>query len=391
MGAYRFLNPETFAPAPAPRLQCEAMAETKIRPMRDEDRPAVRAVVRRAFPVLLRSSFGFASHTIVAERPAQDGKRTIAGGAVLKLFSLPSGRRAGVVSWIFVDPEYQRLGCGDKLVESGLSFLEAQGCVEVFASIAADNTSSSRLFHARGFSPLTPGELFDSYGLGAFRVIGHTQHVFNTGYSLWRRPPQQSVPRPVLQFLTTLVLHLPVVVLYLLRQTTLRGFDAAMAYRLGAVVAGFIALRTGVSWISARAAGISLRYRMWESGFPLGALVAVAFGVLMPVPGSLYPKERGWIYGEWARTLAGVSAVGLVVTSAAGLIAVFLSGSGVSAAFLAWLIWVRRVSVAFLLVDGVLPIFPFDAYAANRIRRFSLPLWVVCAALSLSVSIYIWI
>lgn len=352
--------------------------------MQDNDRPRVREIVRRAFPVLVRSSFGFGSHTLVYEEAER-----VCGGIVLKMFPLPSGRTGGLVSWIFVDPASHGQGIGTQLLDEGLALLEANGCTHLFANIAGDNTASSRLFASRGFRELSAGALFDTYGLGALGIIGKTQHLFDTGYALWRRPPQPRPQRPSLQLLSTFVLHIPVALLYLMRSVRLSGLEPVMVYRLSAVIGGLILLRLAATWGAARIAGVNLRYRMWESGIPLGMLVSAGFGVIFPVPGSLYPREPDWSFRAYSRVLALASVAGILAVAAAGGIAAFGMQMVEAPAAVGWLVWVRRASVALLVVDGVLPIYPFDAYAANRVRQYSTPAWVILAAFSISAALLI--
>ncbi len=351
--------------------------------MNDNDRPLVRTIVRRAFPVLVRSSFTFGSHTLVFD----DG--AIRGGVVVRMFRLPSGRRAGLVAWIFVDPEAQGRGIGGDLLDAALELFEANGCEEIFANISGDNTDSSRRFAARGFDELSAGALFATYGLGALSVIVHAKHVFDVGYCLWRRPPQRGQSRPKLQLLSTVILHLPIAALVVARTANLQYFDPIIAYRLTGVIALFAVMRTAVTWSAARIAGLRLRYRMWESGFALAAVAAAVFGVIMPIPGSLYPRERDWSFRAVRHVLALISIAGLISSAVLGAAATLIMELGAPVGAIPWLVWARRVAVSFLLVDGVLPVFPFEAYAANRIRRWSTPAWVVTAACSLSAALLI--
>ncbi len=352
--------------------------------MNDDDRPAVRAVVRRAFPALVRSSFTFGSHALVFDEGA------IRGGVVVKMFRLPSGRRGGLVAWIFVDPEAQGRGIGGELLDAALELLEANGCEEIFANISGDNTDSSRRFSARGFDELSAGALFTTYGIGALSVIVHAKHLFDVGYCLWRRPAQRQPPRPRLQLLSSAILHLPIAALMILRTTNIQYFDPIIVYRLTGTVTLFLLMRTIVSWTVARIAGVRLRYRMWESGFVLAAVVSVAFGVLMPIPGSLYPRERDWSFQNVAHVLGVISIAGLIASAALGATAAVIMELGAPPVeALPWLVWTRRVAVSFLLVDGVLPVFPFEAYAANRIRRWCTPAWIVTAACSLGAALLI--
>lgn len=358
--------------------------ERHIRPMNDEDRQLVRAIVRRAFPVPVRFSFTFGSHALVFD----DG--VIRGGVVVKMFRLPSGRRAGLVAWIFVDPAAQGRGIGGALLDAALELLESNGCEEVFASISGDNTDSSRRFSARGFDELSAGALFTTYRIGALSVVVHAKHLFDVGYCLWRRPAQRQQPRPRMQLLSSAILHLPIAALIILRTSNIQYFDPIIVYRLTGTIALFLLVRTVVSWTVARIAGIRLRYRMWESGFVLAAVAAVAFGVLMPIPGSLYPRERNWSFRDVAHVLGLISIAGLISSAVLGASATAIMELGAPpVGTLPWLVWMRRVAVSFIVVDGVLPVFPFEVYAANRIRRWSTPTWIVTAAFSLSAALLI--
>ncbi|MFP4642771.1 MAG: N-acetyltransferase family protein [Spirochaetales bacterium] len=352
--------------------------------MQDKDRPRVREIVRNVFPVLVRSSFGFGSQTLVYE---SDGR--VRGGIVLKFFPLPSGSTGGLVSWIFVDPGDQGSGIGKRLLTEGLSALEANGCTHLFADIAGDNTALSRLFASEGFREISAGALFDTYGIGALGVIANTQHLFDVGHALWRKPPQSRPPRPGMQLVSTLALHIPIALLYLIRSLRVENLEAVMVYRLSGVLALLILLRLAATWITARVAGVRLRYRMWERGMPLGMLVAAGFGVIFPIPGSLYPREPGWSFEKYARVLALASVAGVAAVAATGGLAAVLMRLADSPAAVGWLVWVRRSAVALLVVDAVLPVYPFDAYAANRVRRYSVPAWVLLAAFSIAAAMLI--
>ncbi len=113
-------------------------AETKIRPMRDEEKPAVRDIMRRSFPLVQRWFFSFTPHVLVAET---GGK--IQGAVVLKLFALPRGRRGGLMYWAFTRPDTRGQGVGRQLFDAGLRFLEEQGCDEILGCVEGNNTSSS--------------------------------------------------------------------------------------------------------------------------------------------------------------------------------------------------------------------------------------------------------
>jgi hypothetical protein len=193
--------------------------------------------------------------------------------------------------------------------------------------------------------------------------------------------------QPFLQLVASLVLHIPIVMLLLLRILESSQWSPVMTYRLSAVVAFLILARLSAMWSVARYRGIAVRYHMWESGFLLSAGVAGLFGFLMPVTGSMYPKEALWSVREFKGPLASMAVAGLMLQAVIVLAAVWATSVVSDPRALAWLWWIRRAGAWFLLTDGLLPMYPFTAYNAARIYRWSRTAWVISAGFSLAVAV----
>ncbi len=353
------------------------------------DVPQIRSIVRRAFSPFVRISFHVTPNTLVA---VDEGR--VCGAVILKTVDSRNNRRTGIVSWIFVDPDYSGLGVAAHLRDAALDALAANRCTRIVANIDRDNTNSTNLFAAAGFRAMGPGALFSIFGPGVIRIMRHTMHILDPGYALFVKDPadsgqvQTNLPtRPVLQLLATLVLHIPIVMLLLLRLLEKPQWSPLLTYRLAAVVAGLLLLRSGAMWMAARYRGIAVRYHMWESGFLLSIGAAGLFGFLMPVTGALYPEGTFWSAREFRGPLATMAVAGLASVSAATLVSIWASNTFSDPQVLAWVWWIRRAGAWFLLTDGLLPMYPFSAYNAARIYRWSRSAWVLTAGFSVAVAI----
>ncbi len=356
-----------------------------IRAIEPSDAPAIRGIVRQVFSPFVRTSFHLTPHTLVAI----DGDRLCAG-VVLKLVDSKRYGRIGIISWIFVAPGYEGRGIASLLRDAALDVLGQNGCDCIVANIDRENTRSANLFRAAGFEPLGPGALLSVFGWGLFRVLRHTTHILDPGYALFVRRTGESLQvatQPVMQLVATLVLHVPLVMLLLLRTLASPEWSPVMTYRLSAVVAVLILVRLAAMRAVSLVRRLPVRYHMWESGFLLSAGAAGLFGFLMPVTGSLYPASRFWSVREYDGPLASMALAGLFPVAVLTLLAVWLSGAVSHPEALAWVWWVRRAGAWFLLTDGLLPFYPFTAYNAARIFRWSRIAWICTAGLSLAVAI----
>jgi len=316
-------------------------------------------------------------HTLVAERDGQ-----VVGAVVLELFMLPGGRQGGVMFWLMTDPEVRGSGVGGELIEAGLRFFEEHGCQEVFACVEGFNTSSSNLFAARGFSILSLGEQLRRYGLVGTLALWLKMHRFggDVGHFLWARPKSTSPDSPALQWLVSVLASTLVFALAGWRGGSLEGFDPAVVLGSTLAILALFGLREAAMRLAARSQGLSVRYRAWESAFPLSVGIALTLGVFFPTPGSVYPRSGAWRYQDLVPKLgptafAGASAV-LVFTWAAWALMRFDMPPPEIA------VWVRAAYVAGLslaLLDVLLPFSPFVSYSGRRVWDWNHLAWGVLA------------
>ncbi len=351
------------------------MKEIRIRPMRAEEKREVGAIMRRSFAPTQQWFFSWSPDVLVAE---QDGK--LLGAVVLKMFALPRGRKGGLIAWVFTAPEARGTGAGQRLIEAALTFLEEQGCDELMACVEGYNPSSSKLFATRGFSILSPGEQFRRYGLGTLAMWLHTFHFIDVGHFLWVRPAASQPDSPAMQWWGNWLTNVLIYFLALGRQSGFGQLSLSTVAQIPLLLALFLGIRTlAMQWM-ARRQKMSVRYRAWESGFPLNLSLALAFGVQYPVPGSLYPTSERWRYRDLLPKLGPVALSGvlpaLALTWGAWALSQFGAlGPGASQ----WTASTMTMGLFLLLFDVVLVFFPFVSFNGRRIWDWNKLLWAFLA------------
>jgi GNAT superfamily N-acetyltransferase len=352
--------------------------------MQIDEKKALARIMRRAFSPIQQMFFSWKGHVLVAEREG-----TLLGGAVLDTFPLANGRKGGIVLWIFTDPDARGLGAGQALAEGAIAFFEDEGCTDMFACVEGHNTSSSKLFATRGFGILSPGAQFRRYGLGTFAMWYHTFHFIDIGHFLWTRPPSERPDSPMLQWWGVLLMNAVLVWLALWRQHNFRAFQPMYLLIVPLVLLIFFGARSLAMLAAARAQGLRLRYRAWESGFPLGIVIALTMGGLYPNPGSFYPTTDRWRYREWLPQLGPVALAGIAPTLLLtwGLWAVGDLGYrlgqetfGEQAHNIALM-----VGVALSVLDVVTPFFPLASFNGRRLWDWKPWLWGVCALVTVAL------
>ncbi len=347
------------------------MKDIHIRPMRAEEKRDVGAIMRRSFEPTQQLFFSWSPNVLVAEL---DGK--LLGAVVLKMFSLPGGRKGGLIGWIFTAPQARGTGAGQRLTEAALEFLEEQGCDEIMACVEGYNTSSSKLFATRGFSILSPGEQFRRYGLGALAMWMRTFHFIDVGHFLWVRPAAGQPDNPAMQWWGNWLANVLIYLLSLWRQNGFRQLSLSSVVEIPLLFALFLGIRTlSMLWM-ARRRKMTVRYRAWESGFPLSLLIALAFGGQYPVLGNFYPTSDRWRYRDLLPKLGPVALSGVLPTLALTWGAWALSrfgGLGPDAS--RWISSAMTMGQVMILFDVVLVFFPFVSFNGRRIWDWNKLLW----------------
>ena len=352
---------------------------SQIRDMTRDDRKTILRIMRRAFPIFQQLFFSLTPNVLVYEDDSQ-----IPGAVVLKTFSIPKGQKAGVVYWIFTDPDAQGRGVGQALFEAGLQELEAMGCQTLFAIVEGFNTSSSQLFSRHGFSILPFRDQLQRFGLlGLFKVWWATFHIPDIGHFLWGKPPAQTEDQPGPQFLATLGFNILLSLAALWRSS---GFTMPNLTALWALpLAVFLMLETRIilMTLSARKQNLTMRFRMWESGFTLSTFLALTLGYYFPIPGSVYPDEKNWRYKSIIPPYGKIALAGvlpsILLAWGSFLILQFILTSDVLKTALEITLDTTRT---FAIFDVVLAFFPFVSFNGRRLWDWQKTVWGI---LSLSI------
>lgn len=345
-----------------------------IRPMQAAEKPAVHAIMRRSFPLIEQWFFSWTPHVLVAE---QEGK--LLGAIVLKVFTLPHHRKGGLACWVFTAPEARGLQVGQRLTEAGLGFLQEQGCDEILACIEGYNTSSSNIFATRGFGILSPGEQFRRYGLSILAVWYRIFHVIDIGHFVWARPAAERPDSPALQWWGNALMNALIALLALWRRGGFLGIDPRAFLALPLSVLCFFGVRELLMRLAARLLKLPVRYRVWESGFPLSLLIALVGG-WFPMPGNVYPSSDRWSYREVLPRLGTVALAGvlpgLILAWAAWALLRF---GALPPAMAIWIRFARSIVEPLVLFDVALPFFPFVSFNGRRIWDWNRAAWIILA------------
>ena len=340
-----------------------------IRPIREGEEAATKQVMRRAFSPFTWLFFSWSKDVLVAEHEGR-----IVGGVVLKTFTLPKGRKVGFVYWVFTDPEARGLGAGQGLIEGALDFFAAQGCDEVSACVEGYNTSSSKLFATRGFSILSMGEQLRRYGWDILPYWWHSFHFMDVGHFLWAKPAAERPDSPLLQWLGTWLVNVALLWLAIWRQGR---FELADLWTIPLVILAVFGARSLAMWLAAKAQGLAVRFRAWESSATLVAALALLFGGYFPFTGSFYPVEDRWRYRE---LLPKIGPMALAGTLASLLLAwgswAALRGR-VAPGMASLLSPLLEISRMLALLETVVAFFPLISFNGRRIWDWNRAVWVI--------------
>ncbi|MDG5816118.1 GNAT family N-acetyltransferase [Chitinispirillales bacterium ANBcel5] len=349
--------------------------DTVIRLMREDEKKATRKVLFRAFGWFQGVFSSFTPYTFIALKGNE-----IVGGAILDLFTLPNRGKIGKVSWIFTDPQARGLKLGQRLTEKALEFFGEEGCDEQIAAVEGNNTSSSKLFATRGFDIISPGAQFRRYGGWTFLMWLKMFHYMTPGVFLWARPVAQKRDSPALQWTATLVLNL--IIISLIYSLTNQGDFAPLVYYCVSF-ALLLGTRQIAMQITAAIINYRVRFRIFESGFPLSFMIAILLRGFFPVLGNVYPAEKVWKYSENIPQLGKIALSGILIV-ALPIFGVwsYAQQSGTSNMFIHSFI---SIGIFFLIFDLLLFFFPFSGFNGKRLWDWNKFLWALLSFFALVV------
>jgi GNAT superfamily N-acetyltransferase len=352
-----------------------------VRPMRLEEKKVVHNIMSRSFTLVERLFFSFTPYVLVAEQNGQ-----LLGATVLKLIPLPGNRKGGLIYWIFTAPEARGMGTGQKLIEAALHFFEDKECDEIMACVEGFNTSSSKLFSTRGFSILSPGQQFRRHSIGILPLWVRIFHYIDIGHFLWVRPGTKQPDNPALQWWGNVFMNALVLLLMLWRKTGFRDVNLTAFIAVPMMCVFFFGVRELAMRLTAKGYGLSVRYRAWESGFPLSLVIALVFGGWVPVPGSVYPTKNGWRYRDLIPKLGPIAFAGalsvLLFTWGAWALLHF---SVLPPETKTWINIAMIIGKSFVIFDIALIFFPFVSFNGRRIWDWNRVVWGVLAVAAVVV------
>jgi len=359
-------------------------AAVTVRPMREDERETVRAMFQRSFAGLKRwFFFSWTPDVLVAERDGQ-----LAGVVMADTYPLGAGRTGGCVAWIFTAPEARGTGIGHRLIDAALELFDSYGCDEVTAIVESTNTGSSRLFATRGFGILSFGQQLRRYRWWLPGQWWRWRHLGAIGHFVWARPGPGRPDSPTAQWWATVALTALLGLFVLWRGAGFGAVDPTAVVAVPVLCLLFFAARWWAMRWTAAAKGLQVRFRAWESGFLVSAVVAVALGGFFPVAGGAYPQSPEWCYRDALPVLGPAAVAGvlpaLVLTAAAWALETW---GGVPGPVAPWLSYAQMLGAPLVLFDTAVIVFPFFAFNGRRIRDWNPRLWVPLAVAAVAVSL----
>lgn len=302
---------------------------------------------------------------------ADDG--SYAGGAFL-VVTEAGGRRVGCIDIIFVLPEHRGSGAARLLNHAAVEELHNRGCTTVMALVRGDNSQSLRRFEAEGVLPVSLRQLRRRISTAAIAELFIKTASLACATGCWI-------------LCEGAVSHIGDSGQNLLRVAAVNGFMLLCGALFGA------AFKTSsYPWWNMLAAllllcvltlgetlGRAFAGGRWHYVMPEGGLVPAAVVALL---GGFYPMAGHWYLTErensvlYRRRMAAPASVSwLLLLAATGLSSVLYNTNSLFPA-------VSELGSMLLLLYA-LPFYPFDSFAARRVREYSAVCYGVLAVLSL--------
>jgi L-amino acid N-acyltransferase YncA len=364
-------------------------SQISVRPMRDDEAAAVRAVAARAFERFDMLLFSTRGKDVLVATGADD---RILGAIVLHASDAGALGPLGVVHFVFADPDAGVPGIGTALRDAADVRFAELGCTETSARIDVINSASQALHRAGGYRVATVVEQWRRWGWRLPLRWWQAGTGFDPGMQLWLRPAPDDRPtgdridpaddhasRPGRALAVTAALNLLLLALVAWRAPR-GGLDAASTVlTLTLTVAVLLGLREAAIRLVARPRELRLGHVPWSNGLPLATVLAGAFGVWFPLTGSSTSQHPGWRHDRDIAALGRAHLAGALLVSGLAWTAA-LTDPGLD-----WLAWeeVRRAAVMLALFDVALGFSPMIGTAARHVRRWSTPAWIALAVIGI--------
>ncbi|MBN1317788.1 MAG: hypothetical protein JXA42_20055, partial [Anaerolineales bacterium] len=203
---------------------------------------------------------------------------------------------------------------------------------------------------------------------------------------VWARPAAECPDSPAMQLWGTLFANVLILSLALWRESGFGRVDPMAVAAAPLMVLLFFGVRHLAMLLAARRKGLAVRYRAWESGFPLSIVIALLTGNLFPMPGSVYPASDRWRYWDLLPKLGVIALAGVLPELAlAWGIWAYIKVGAPPAGVAMWLGVALKVAKPLALFDTALVFFPFVSFNGRRLWDWKCGVWVVLAVAAVVV------
>ena len=339
------------------------MTELTIREMQPGDVWAMRKLARRSFG-WIEGLFMLLTRPKTALVAVVDEK--IVGGFVYKI-SQNGGKKIGLASLFFADPDLKGQGIGAQLSEAGIRHLwEVERCDALVTYVRDDNVASWGAFERQGFVQTSLPQLTKLIGpFGMAKLYLETGYGFSIGHDFYIAMPDGEATQGyrkkrgmARQFSTYLLIQFLLLVPFYFSHTKWLAFTAALAFLfLGNTLASYVGtLFSKRRW----------HFRLTTGGFLLCLIFSVANRIFIPVIASWYPDHYENT-PRFRRDLAVTSMAGWLFLLPFAAITLFVSAPD---PFLAY----ASAFATILLMIRCLP-FSIGALGGERVFHWNKVVW----------------
>ena len=211
-------------------------------------------------------------------------------------------------------------------------------------------------------------------------------HYIDIGHFVWAHPVAEHQDRPRLQWWGTVVANALIGLLAWWRCSRFRSFDPLAFMALPLMIILFFGVRQQAMRLAVKSQGLEVRFRAWESGFPISIAIALVTGFLFPIPGGVYPASTNWSYRDLLPKLGIISLSGVLpILAVTWGVWVLLRFDALSSDIVLWLNFAMQILKPLALFDVVMAFFPFVSFNGRRLWDWNRGAWAVLAVAAVVV------
>ena len=349
------------------------MSRLILREMKDGEQKALQKLGQKSFPLLEGWFVGMPKAAMVAEYEGN------AIGCMMYKFVLAGKKKIAYIDQAFVDPAFHGMGVARRLYTETFQHIWEQGCDGITALVKDDNVGSWKPCMNNGFRRVSVPEAVKQLGFGGLlRLCLVTPLALGVGMDfdlVMKDVPLQNKQGGIRQALAFFLVNLL--------------FAAPLWIRLAVMsperlVPSLLAFLTVLALLLLpRLLMAVCRREAWRFRFNnCGGLIPFILSLM----GNVFPMNANWypdVYENSSAFLKRMAIPELIKW------ALFLPLPLL--ALLPGLYWRALSQISsYILLFSVLPLYPFEAFGAGRVFRYSKVLWAITAALTLLALIFLY-